>query len=117
MPAITRAQNLLVAHNELEVALVRQVSGDGLPLRVVKCAALEFVRSPQLSALLAKPEQDVSATAVRARSAPPRRRCGGLRALSRGRAGPRTEGSVSRQTPVTMCSRPRRRRARSGLVH
>lgn len=63
--SITRAQNLLVAHNELEVALVREVNGDGLPLSVVKCAALEFVRSPQLSVLLAKPEQDVSATAVR----------------------------------------------------
>ena len=65
--AITQAQNLLVAHNELEVGLVREASGNGLPLRVVRCAALEFVRSPQLSALLAKPQEDVSATAVRRR--------------------------------------------------
>ena len=95
--AITRAQNLLVAHNELEVALVREVNGDGLPLRVVRCAALEFVRSPQLSALLAQ------ARAGRLRHGGPqrdqRRGAGGargLRPLSRGRAGPRTESD--RQT-------------------
>ena len=119
--AIRRARNLLVAHNELEVALVRQTNGAGMPLRIVQCAALEFVRSPQLSLLLASPSRRSPRRRSAPRSAPPRPRCGGLRALT-GRAGscrggPRTEGSVSRQTPVTMCSRPRRRRARSGLVH
>jgi len=63
--AIARARNLLVAHNEIEVALVGQAKAAGMPLRTVRCAALEFVRSPQLSVVLALPEADVSATQVR----------------------------------------------------
>jgi hypothetical protein len=63
--AIARAQNLLVAHNELEVSLVRQTKEAGVPLRVAKCAALELVRSPQLAPLLALPEDQISADAVR----------------------------------------------------
>ena len=63
--AIVRARNLLVAHNEIEVALVRQTKAAGLPLRTVRCAALELVRSPQLSVVLALPEADVSAAQAR----------------------------------------------------
>ena len=62
---IIRAQNLLVAHNQIEVALVQQAKAQGLPLRIVKCAALEFVRSPQLALVLARPEADISAADVR----------------------------------------------------
>jgi len=64
--AITRAQNVLVFHNQVEVTLVRQTNGAGIPLRVAKCAALEFVRAPQVSLLLAVPESQISASAVRA---------------------------------------------------
>jgi hypothetical protein len=63
--AIVRARNLLVAHNEIEVALVGQAKAAGMPLRTVRCAALEFVRSPQLSVVLALPEADVTPAQVR----------------------------------------------------
>ncbi len=63
--AITRAQNVLAFHNQVEVSLVRQTNGAGIPLRVAKCAALEFVRAPEVSRLLAVPESQISAAAVR----------------------------------------------------
>jgi hypothetical protein len=63
--AITRAQNVLAFHNQVEVSLVRQTNGAGIPLRVAKCAALEFVRAPEVSRLLAIPQSEISAAAVR----------------------------------------------------
>ena len=64
-PAILRAQNLLVFHNQLEVMLVGRTDALGIPLRDAKCAALEFVRSPQVSRLLSLPESQITADAVR----------------------------------------------------
>jgi hypothetical protein len=63
--AILRAQNVLAAHNELEVGFIRDAKSSGLPIRVAKCAALGFVRSPQLELILSQPENSITAEAVR----------------------------------------------------
>jgi hypothetical protein len=62
--AVQRAGNLLAAHNELEVGLVRETKSAGVPLRVVQCAALGYVRAPELAQLLSQPQEQVSSEAV-----------------------------------------------------
>jgi hypothetical protein len=78
---VRRAENVLGAHNEIEVALVRETRSAGLPLRTAKCAAMAFVRSPEFGVLLARPEADVTSEAVEqaiAAAAPGVRRACGL---------------------------------------
>ena len=62
--AVQRAGNLLGAHNELEVELVRETRSAGVPLHVVQCAALGYVRAPAIASLLSQPEDQVSPEAV-----------------------------------------------------
>jgi hypothetical protein len=79
-PAITRADALLAAHDEIEVALVAEAEQAGAPVATARCAALGLVRAPEVAALLARPEDQVSQAEVDAalRAAGPRvgRACG-----------------------------------------
>ncbi|MGZ4711957.1 MAG: hypothetical protein ACXV9S_03245 [Acidimicrobiia bacterium] len=61
---ISQAANLLAAHNELEAGLVKQSTAAGVPVRFARCAALELVRSPQLTVLLSLPEDQVTSKQV-----------------------------------------------------